>query len=118
MVRSYLVPDVHLGKVLHLVDDILGPRHRKGPGNEVILHVNHQQRPPRAWCASLSKKSDLISSQSLHSSAAGGQVLLTSLVGRQRYSLAPCRLCLSHSFLATYLAMDWSLVHPSQKHCL
>ena len=44
--RMYLVPDVHLGEVLHHVDDVLGPGHRKAPGDEVILHVDHKQRPP------------------------------------------------------------------------
>ena len=42
----YLVPDVHLGEVLHHVDDVLGPGHRKAPRDEVILHVDHKQRPP------------------------------------------------------------------------
>ena len=41
----YLVPDVHLGEVLHHVDDVLGPGHGEAPGDEVILHVDHQQRP-------------------------------------------------------------------------
>ena len=45
-IRMYLVPDVHLGEVLHHVDDVLGPGHRKAPGDEVILHVDHKQCPP------------------------------------------------------------------------
>ena len=46
MVAPYLVPDVHLGEVLHHIDDVLGAGHGETPGDEVVLHVDDQERPP------------------------------------------------------------------------
>ena len=42
----YLVPDVHLGQVLHSLHDLLGPWHRQTPVNEVVLHINDEEGPP------------------------------------------------------------------------
>merc|ERR1719264_2247111 len=38
--------ELELGEVLHHVDDVLGPSDGEAPGDEVVLHVYHQQCPP------------------------------------------------------------------------